>query len=89
LQALVDSQDGFRLAQIDLELRGPGDFLGTRQSGLPELDFATFADVRDLERARDAAERVLDDDPDLATAKNALLKARLDAFWATAVTDAN
>jgi ATP-dependent DNA helicase RecG len=87
LQALVDSQDGFRLAQIDLELRGPGDFLGTRQSGLPELHLSAFADVRDLERAREAAERVLDDDPELATARHALLRARVDAFWQSTVAD--
>ncbi|HMM41611.1 MAG TPA: ATP-dependent DNA helicase RecG, partial [Thermomicrobiales bacterium] len=88
LQAMVDTQDGFKLAQIDLELRGPGDFLGTRQSGLPELDLAAFADVRDLERARAAAERILAEDPELASAKHALLRARVDAFWARAVMDA-
>ncbi|HEX5164629.1 MAG TPA: ATP-dependent DNA helicase RecG, partial [Thermomicrobiales bacterium] len=87
LQAMVDSQDGFRLAQIDLDLRGPGDFLGKRQSGLPEMELASFADVRDLERARMAAERVLAEDPKLDSAKYALLKARVDAFWQTAIAD--
>jgi ATP-dependent DNA helicase RecG len=87
LQAMVDSQDGFRLAQIDLDLRGPGDFLGKRQSGLPEMELASFADVRDLERARMAAERVLAEDPQLESAKYALLKSRVDAFWQTAIAD--
>ncbi len=87
LQAMVDSQDGFRLAQIDLDLRGPGDFLGKRQSGLPEMELASFADVRDLERARMAAERVLAEDSTLASAKYALLKGRVDAFWQTAIAD--
>lgn len=87
LQAMVDSQDGFRLAQIDLELRGPGDFLGTRQSGLPELQLASFADVRDLERARRVAEQILADDPELSTDTYLRLKARLDAFWASAIMD--
>ena len=87
LQAMVDSQDGFKLAQIDLDLRGPGDFLGKRQSGLPELELASFADVRDLERARMAAERVLAEDPKLESARYALLKGRVDAFWQTAVAD--
>ncbi len=41
LQALETSNDGFALAQIDLEMRGPGDFLGTRQSGLPPLQAAS------------------------------------------------
>jgi ATP-dependent DNA helicase RecG len=87
LQAMVDSQDGFRLAQIDLDLRGPGDFLGTRQSGLPELHLASIADVRDLERARRVAEQILADDPELVTDAYQRLKVRLDAFWAKAVVD--
>jgi len=87
LQAMVDTQDGFRLAQIDLELRGPGDFLGTRQSGLPDLELAAFADVRDLERARAVAERILEEDPTLGSARYALLRARVDAFWARAIVD--
>jgi ATP-dependent DNA helicase RecG len=87
LQAMVDTQDGFRLAQIDLDIRGPGDFLGTRQSGFPELQMASFADVRDLERARAAAERILAADPELRLAQHALLRARVDAFWARTVVD--
>ena len=87
LQAMVDTQDGFKLAQIDLELRGPGDFLGTRQSGLPELDLAMFADVRDLERARAVAERILEEDPNLESARFALVRARVDAFWKRAIVD--
>jgi len=87
LQAMVDSQDGFKLAQIDLELRGPGDFLGKRQSGLPEMELASFADVRDLERARMAAERVLAEDPRLESEKYRRLKARVDAFWQSAIAD--
>lgn len=87
LRAMVDSQDGFRLAQIDLDLRGPGDFLGRRQSGLPEMELASFADVRDLERARMAAERVLAEDPKLRSATYALLRGRVDAFWQSAIAD--
>jgi ATP-dependent DNA helicase RecG len=87
LQAMVDTQDGFKLAQIDLDIRGPGDFLGTRQSGFPELQMASFADVRDLERARAAAERILAADPELRLARHALLRARVDAFWARTVAD--
>ncbi|RIK47250.1 MAG: DNA helicase RecG [Chloroflexi bacterium] len=87
LESLVDSQDGFYLAQVDLELRGPGDYLGTRQSGLPEMQFSAFADVRDLERARSLAERILSEDPDLAGAQYARLRARVEAFWADSVAD--
>jgi ATP-dependent DNA helicase RecG len=87
LQTMVDSQDGFHLAQVDMELRGPGDFLGTRQSGLPELSMASFADVRDLEKARAAAERILSEYPQLSSQRWALLAARVSAFWSSAVAD--
>jgi ATP-dependent DNA helicase RecG len=70
-----------------MELRGPGDFLGTRQSGLPELSMASFADVRDLEKARAAAEAILAEDPQLASERWALLAARVSAFWSSAVAD--
>ena len=58
LQALESSTDGFALAQMDLEMRGPGDFFGTRQSGLPPLRTAQLSDLRTLEDARAAAKDV-------------------------------
>ncbi len=81
LGAMVETQDGFVLAQKDLEMRGPGEFLGTRQSGLPELQVAELADVRLLETARREAERTLADDPTLATPHHAPLRERLRDFW--------
>lgn len=87
LAAMVDTQDGFKLAQIDLELRGPGDFLGTRQSGLPELQLADFADIRDLERARAEATSLLADDPELGRAEHALMRARVEAAWSRGSTE--
>ena len=81
LGAMVETQDGFILAQKDLEMRGPGEFLGTRQSGLPELQVAELADVRLLETARREAERTLGDDPTLAAPDNAPLHERLRLFW--------
>jgi ATP-dependent DNA helicase RecG len=87
LAAMVDTQDGFKLAQIDLELRGPGDFLGTRQSGLPELQLADFTDLRDLERARAEAIDLLADDPELARAEHARLRARVEAAWSRGITE--
>ncbi|WP_257308401.1 ATP-dependent DNA helicase RecG [Geothrix fuzhouensis] len=60
LQTLVETQDGFRIAQRDLELRGPGEFFGVRQAGLPQFQVADL--VRDrllLARCRDTAERTL------------------------------
>jgi ATP-dependent DNA helicase RecG len=61
LQALVDSTDGFELAEKDLELRGEGQLLGTRQSGLSDLRFTRLRADRDLlEQARDAAAGLVD-----------------------------
>jgi ATP-dependent DNA helicase RecG len=62
LQALVDTTDGFRLAEVDLELRGAGELLGTRQHGMSDLKFAHL--IRDrplLEAARAEAPALLDD----------------------------
>ena len=65
LQALVDTSDGFALAEVDLELRGEGQLLGTRQSGLPDLRFARLTRDRDLiARARRWAQKLADEEPD-------------------------
>lgn len=67
LQVLEDSNDGFRIAEEDLAIRGPGDFLGTRQSGLPTLLFSDFSKhARLIEVARALATELLDEDPLLA-----------------------
>ena len=69
--------DGFELAEEDLRLRGPGDYFGTRQSGLPNLRFARITDHDILSLARKEAIRILDADPGLATDENALLAKQL------------
>lgn len=67
LEVLVRSTDGFEIAEMDLRLRGPGQVLGTRQSGLPDLALASLADDGSvLEEARDEAADILRDDPDLS-----------------------
>ena len=81
LEAMVETQDGFVLAEKDLEMRGPGEFLGTRQSGLPEMKVAQLADVRLLETARREAETILDADTDLALPEHQLLRERMRLFW--------
>ena len=81
LQALESNADGFALAQIDLELRGPGDFFGIRQSGLPPLQAATLSDVRTLEEARSAAQKLFAVDPGLARTEHHLLSSQVAAFW--------
>ena len=73
LDVLVCSNDGFEIAEMDLRLRGPGQVLGTRQSGLPDLALASLADDGAvLEDARAAAQQLMEQDPDLS-AHEALL----------------
>lgn len=81
LRALESTTDGFALAQIDLELRGPGDFFGTRQSGLPPLHTAQLSDLRTLEEARTAAQKLFAADPGLARPEHHQLAAQMAAFW--------
>ncbi len=81
LNALADNQDGFALAEIDLQLRGPGDFFGTRQSGLPELQMARLSDMPTLAQAREAAATLLAHDPDLSRPAHALLRRQVDSYW--------
>ena len=65
LEALVETSDGFKLAEVDLELRGEGQLLGTRQSGLPDLKFASLTRDRKLvEKARRWAEELATDESD-------------------------
>ncbi|HEU5283861.1 MAG TPA: ATP-dependent DNA helicase RecG, partial [Burkholderiales bacterium] len=64
-----ENRDGFEIARHDLQLRGPGELLGARQSGIPLLRFADLnADVDLLEQARAAAATLLRDEPDAARA---------------------
>jgi ATP-dependent DNA helicase RecG len=61
IQAMVETSDGFRLAEADLEIRGPGEFFGTRQSGMPQLRFAHILKDREiLEMARREAQEFLE-----------------------------
>jgi ATP-dependent DNA helicase RecG len=78
LKALAQHSDGFRLAEIDLELRGEGELTGTRQSGLARFRFARLPDDAELlERAHGAALDLLADDPELAKPEHVLLAERL------------
>ena len=65
LKLLEGSNDGFELAEEDLKLRGPGDYLGTRQSGLPNFKVAQISDFEILHQAREAASKLLIRDPKL------------------------
>ncbi len=81
LSAMVHISDGFKIAEEDLRMRGPGDFFGSRQHGLPELHIADLgADMDVLSRARDAAEALLKSDPGLRRPENASIRKRAEAL---------
>ena len=84
LQAVVDTADGLALADHDLRLRGPGDFFGVRQSGLPELKVARLDDAPMIEAARSAAIGILERDPELSAPEHASLRGHLEEFLARA-----
>ncbi len=75
LKLLEDTNDGFALAEADLRLRGPGDYFGTRQSGLPQFQAADFSDVGLIETARREAMDLLAADPGLKAAAHEALSA--------------
>ncbi len=80
LQVMLESQDGFYIAEKDLEIRGPGEFMGTRQSGLPELRFADLVRHQSiLQEARQEAFRLVQEDPHLTGYPS--LKAVVEAEW--------
>lgn len=83
LDVMVATNDGFKIAEEDLKIRGPGEFLGTRQSGLPTFHLANLVrDVDILCDAREAAKLLLEKDPSLALAEHAKLKEELQLRWA-------
>ncbi|MDZ7843731.1 MAG: ATP-dependent DNA helicase RecG [Anaerolineales bacterium] len=81
LLAMTETNDGFKLAELDLKLRGPGQFLGTRQSGYSELSLAKITDVEMIEKARRAARDLIQEDPDLAAQKHQELAQKINQFW--------
>lgn len=82
-EILCADNDGFRIAEEDLKLRGPGDFFGSRQSGLPALKIASLmTDSRILYAARDEAAKILEKDPFLESEENKALKNRISALFA-------
>jgi ATP-dependent DNA helicase RecG len=80
LGIMVKSSDGFRIAEEDLDIRGPGEFFGTRQSGMPDLIVANIArDAVLVDKARKEAFTIIERDPDLKGYP--LLRKSLEAFW--------
>ncbi len=82
MKIMVNSRDGLEIADKDLELRGPGEFFGSRQHGLPELRIASLAtDIGLLKESGAAAEEILKEDPYLENPENIYLKRRIKDFF--------
>ena len=81
LDLIEKTNNGFLLAEEDLKLRGPGEFFGTRQSGLPDLKMAKLSDVPLLELARNEANRLFKIDPELKKSDNKMLSLELSRVW--------
>ncbi len=78
MRVMCETTDGFALAEADLKMRGPGDFFGTRQSGLPQLKIADLTqELEMLKLCRDDAQEILQKDPDLRLVQHAALRAEL------------
>jgi ATP-dependent DNA helicase RecG len=83
LRVMVETNDGFKIAEADLTFRGTGEFLGTRQSGMPDFRVANIVrDSRILEVAREEAEAWLAKDPDLTSPASRRQRAILEDRWA-------
>ncbi|MCH6555625.1 MAG: ATP-dependent DNA helicase RecG [Chloroflexi bacterium] len=81
LRILETTHDGFKLAEEDLRIRGPGEYFGTRQSGLPDLKVARLTDVAFIEQARAEAVRLLEADPEMEQPQHRALAARMEELW--------
>lgn len=75
LKAMTEHQSGFKLAEIDLELRGPGEIYGARQSGIPDLKMASLSDSKVIAQARATAEKIIAEDPLLKKTEHEPLQA--------------
>ena len=81
LRILETVSDGFELAEEDLRIRGPGEYFGTRQSGMPDLRLAKLTDVSLIENTRREAGLLLDDDPMLEQPQHSELRSQVERLW--------
>jgi len=81
LIAMTRINDGFKLAEIDLNFRGPGEFLGTRQSGYAGFKFANIFDIKLIEASRRQAQYIINLDPSLKQTGHQLLREELNIYW--------
>ena len=83
LKVMCETNDGFKVAEEDLKQRGPGDFFGSAQHGLPELHIADLGtDIETLRNARSEAEKLLEEDPSLQAPEHRALREKVDSMFA-------
>ena len=76
------TNDGFEISETDLKLRGPGEFFGTKQHGIPELKIANlYRDTEILKEAQKASKKLLEEDSELSKEENRLLKEKVCGFF--------
>jgi len=81
LQVMVETNDGFVLAERDLEQRGPGQFLGTRQSGYADFQLASLTNIHLIDNARRHALALFEQDPEISQPEHQLLASALKRAW--------
>ncbi len=81
MSVMTKTNDGFVISQTDLSLRGPGEFFGTRQHGLPPLKISSLLDMETLKKSSDAVTELLKTDPDLSKEENILLRKRAELLF--------
>lgn len=86
IETMVKTNNGFEIAETDLKLRGPGDLLGTQQSGVLDLLIADLGkDGKLLQRARQKAIEVLESDPELMSPENRVIRVQVESMRKTTV----
>jgi ATP-dependent DNA helicase RecG len=79
MKIMCQTNNGFVISEKDLELRGSGEFFGTKQHGLPEFKIANlFEDIEILKKVQDVAIKIMNDDPNLTKEKNLELKKQIE-----------
>lgn len=87
LSAMAETNNGFILAERDLQQRGPGEFLGERQSGFAQFKMASISDIHLIEKAREQAQYLFSIDPNLSLQEHQALKNNMEYFWSNKTTD--
>ncbi len=82
MKAMQETNDGFKIAEVDMKLRGPGDILGTKQAGIPEFKYASLVnDIDIIQTAKEFVNKIVADDPHLIHPKNTLLRKQLGKYY--------